>query len=448
MSRSSLTVRALTLALLCAPFASQRSDAQPPKPPDTPAASPDTSQAGAIRAYMDCQSSRCDYDFMRDQIRWVNWVRDRLFADVQLLVTSLRTGSGGSEYTITAIGVDKFKGRADTAVVFINPNDADDVARRSLARTFSLLLAPYAAKTPLASRLSLSYAAPTGGPASPKSVKDRWNFWIFRVSANGYASGEKQAQFRESFVNASANRVTANWKINIGTSLGYDESKFDLGDEGTFVNLQRNYGGSMLAVKSLGEHWSAGASANASYSDYYNQQLNSRFAGAVEYNLFPYKEFTRRQLTAYYQLGMASYRYKSTTIFGRIAENRPVHNGTIAWNARQPWGTVNVNVFGSQYLHDLGRYNYGAGGFVDLRITKGLSINLGGNYSRVADQLYLKRGELDDTQIVARQQALATNYRYYANFGVSYTFGSIFNTVVNPRFNGARGGGGQMSFSF
>ena len=36
---------------------------------------------------------------------------------------------------------------------------------------------------------------------------------------------------------------------------------------------------------------------------------------------------------------------------------------------------------------------------------------MGGNYSRVADQLYLKRGRLDDNQIIARQQALATNFR-------------------------------------
>ena len=410
-------------------------------------AAPDTTQADAIRAYLDCQGSRCDYDFMRDQIRWVNWVRDRLFADVQLLVTSLRTGAGGIEYTVAAIGVNKYKGRADTAVVFVNPNDADDVARRSLARTFSLLLAPYAAKTPLAPRLALTYAAPTGGSASPKSVKDRWNFWVYRVSANGFTNGEKQATFRNAFLNVSANRITADWKLSVNSNLGYDESKFDLGDEGIFVNLQRNYGGNLLAVKSLGDHWSAGVSANASYSDYFNQQLSARFAPAVEYNYFPYKQFTRRQLTAYYQIGLASYRYKARTIFDQIAETRPIHNGTVSWNARQQWGNVNVNLFGSQYLHDLNRFNFGAGGNIDLRITKGLSINFGGNYSRVADQLYLKRGRLDDTQIVARQQALATNYRYFGNFGVSYTFGSIFNTVVNPRFGGSRGGG-QQFFSF
>ncbi|MDQ8159245.1 MAG: hypothetical protein P3C12_07470 [Gemmatimonadota bacterium] len=54
-------------------------------------------------------------------------------------------------------------------------------------------------------------------------------------------------------------------------------------------------------------------------------------------------------------------------------------------------------------------------------------------------ELYLRRGALSDNEIIARQQALATNYRFFVQLGMSYTFGSIFNTVVNPRFNG-RGG--------
>jgi hypothetical protein len=103
-------------------------------------------------------------------------------------------------------------------------------------------------------------------------------------------------------------------------------------------------------------------------------------------------------------------------------------------------------VFGSQYLHNTRFNSYGTSGFLDLRIAKGLSFNVGGNYSRVNDQLYLVRGQLSDNQVIARQQALATNYRFFLNFGMSYTFGSIYNTVVNPRFGGTRGN--QMMFTF
>ena len=108
----------------------------------------------------------------------------------------------------------------------------------------------------------------------------------------------------------------------------------------------------------------------------------------------------------------------------------------------------NMSVFGSQYLHNLSYNSYGVGGFVDLRIAKGLAFNIGGNYSRVNDQLSLRRGQLSDNQVIARQQQLATNFRYFINFGLSYTFGSIFNSVVNPRFGGGGGGGQMMMMSF
>lgn len=396
----------------------------------------------AIRVFLDCQNARCDSQFFVDQMRWVNFVRDRLFADVTLFVTSLRTGAGGTEYSISAIGGERFRGRVDTVVVYNAPNDADDVIRRRLMRTFSLLLAPYAARTAAAQRLTLTYAAPTGVQAAAQSIKDPWNFWVYRLSANGFSSGEKSQSFGNMFFNASASRVTAAWKTTFSTNLSYDQSKFDLTAGQTFTKIQRDYGANALVVKSLGDHWSAGFTSNAGYSDFSNYDLNLRVQPAIEWNYFPYRDFTRKQLTAFYTLGVAAVRYQDSTIYGKIRESYPLQTGTVAWNVRQTWGSVNMSLFGSQYLHDRKYYSYGLSGFTDLRLTKGLSLNFGGNYSRVNDQLYLRKGALTDNQIIARQEALATNFRYFLNFGVSYTFGSIYNTVVNPRFNSARGGGG------
>ncbi|MCA0375251.1 MAG: hypothetical protein LCH84_06255 [Gemmatimonadetes bacterium] len=424
---SALLVPALSLA------------AQPGPPAGAPPSAPDTSQAGAVRVFVDCQSNRCDFDFFRDQMRWVNFVRDRLYSDVLLLVTSLRTGAGGTEYTIAALGNDRYRGRADTAVVIANPNDADDVVRRQLARTFGLLLAPYAARTPLASRIDMTFRAPTGAPASPRGVKDPWNFWIYRISANGFGSGEKRQTFRYGFLNASASRVTAGWKMGVGANLGYDESKFRVSDTTTFTNLLRNYGGNAMITRAIGGHWAAGMVVSGAYSDYNNYRMNLRVQPAVEWNYFDYKDFTRRQLTAFYSVGVVHNDYKQTTVYGVTDETRPLQSMTLSWNARQPWGSVNAQLFGSQFLHDLDKNSYGVSSYVDLRIAKGLAFNFGGSYTRVNDQLYLPRGELSESEVIARQQALATNYRFNVNFGLSYTFGSIYNTVVNPRFNAGRG---------
>ena len=445
-------VRVLALSVLCSVLW-QRADAQTPSAITyrTARNAPlgiirDTVPDGAVKVYVDCQSMGCDYDFFRDELRWANFVRDRLLSDVLLLVTSLRTGAGGSEYTIAAIGQDRFKGRADTAIIVAEPNDASDVVRRRLARTFGLLLAPYAARTPYASKLSMSYTAPALGSVSGVPAKDRWNYWVYRASVNGFSSGEKQQSSSNGFASVSANRVTKELKISTDANLGYSQSRFDLGDGTIFTNIQRNYGADVLVAKSVNNHVSAGLTANYSFSDYSNYKSNIRVAPAIEWDLFDYKDFTRRQLTAYYSIGINAVRYQDTTIYNRIEETRPQHGLTVAWNARQPWGSVNMSVYGSQFLHNLSYNSYGVSGFFDLRIAKGLALNIGGNYSRVNDQLYLRKGALSDNQVIARQQALATNYRYFMNFGLSYTFGSISNSVVNPRFGGGGGGGRTIQF--
>ncbi|MEN9818611.1 MAG: hypothetical protein RLZ32_2491, partial [Gemmatimonadota bacterium] len=67
---------AVALLLAGAPAAHAQATTAAPAPP--PAAAVDTTQAGAVKVFVDCQSSRCDLDFFRDQMRWVNFVRDRL----------------------------------------------------------------------------------------------------------------------------------------------------------------------------------------------------------------------------------------------------------------------------------------------------------------------------------------------------------------------------------
>ena len=39
-------------------------------------------------------------------------------------------------------------------------------------------------------------------------------------------------------------------------------------------------------------------------------------------------------------------------------------------------------------------------------------------------------------EILTQQRELATGYDYFASVGLSYTFGSISNPVVNERFGG------------
>ena len=56
----------------------------------------------APKVFIDCR--RCDIDFIRTEITFVNYVWDRREADIHVLVTTQSTGSGGTEYTMAFIG--------------------------------------------------------------------------------------------------------------------------------------------------------------------------------------------------------------------------------------------------------------------------------------------------------------------------------------------------------
>ncbi|MEK7239763.1 MAG: hypothetical protein AAB224_04190 [Gemmatimonadota bacterium] len=409
----------------------------------------DTVQNTALRAYLDCNERGCDRDFLVTEMKWVNWMRERLDAEFHLLVTSQATGSGGSRYAVVAIGQKQFAGKSDTLHFTANPNDADDIRRRGLLRVIGQLLLPYAAKTPLGDRLSVSFAAPSGSAGKPgAAAKDRWNFWTYSISANGYASGEKRQSSGRLSNSVDANRTTEAWKIRFNGNFSYDQSKYSLSDSTTFTNLQRNFGASALVVKSMTPHVSMGGRVNARRSDYYNTDLNATAAGAVEWDYYPYEQFARRKLTVLYTLGVQQFRYRETTIYEKDRETRPVHTLNVGLSARQPWGSANVSLNGSQFLNTLKYNNVGVSGGVDVRVGRGFSLNLFGSASRVRDQLYLPRGQATNEEVIARQQSLSTGYRYFGFAGLRYQFGSIFNSVVNPRFESLGGGGQTMMFSF
>lgn len=73
---------------------------------------------------------------------------------------------------------------------------------------------------------------------------------------------------------------------------------------------------------------------------------------------------------------------------------------------------------------------------LSLKIVKGFSFNFFGQFSKIHDQLSLQKGGASDEEILLKRSQIATQYRYNTFMGVSYTFGSIHSSTVNPRFSG------------
>ncbi|HEY2905735.1 MAG TPA: hypothetical protein VGJ29_07520, partial [Vicinamibacterales bacterium] len=159
------------------------------------------------------------------------------------------------------------------------------------------------------------------------------------------------------------------------------------------------------------------------------------FAPGIQYDVFPYKESTRRSLTFEYAAGVVNYKYAGLTVFDKLRETVPRHYAIAQLELKQPWGSLTVYSTLSQQLNHMDRYRESVWGEADVRLFKGFSFNVYAQYDKIADQISLKKESATEAEVLLRLQQLETNYSYYFNFGISYRFGSIFNNIVNPRFN-------------
>lgn len=397
-------------------------------------AAPDPTSAAKIRIFIDCQT-RCDNDYLRTEIDFAEHMRERRDADVHILVTSQNTGAGGQEHAILFTGLGGYDGLTDELRFTTPPNTAQDLIRERMARLISGGLVRYAARTSLYDAITLDYDGgdeddDDGGPAAA----DPWNNWVFRVSVNGNGSGESAYTYRNVNFSLSANRVTAGWRTNLSTNARNSVNETDVGDR-TVENTQTDRSVNSNVVRSISDHWSVGTRTNLNQSTFLNQDLSVRVAPAIEFNVFPYSESTRRALTFQYSLGANRVDYDQETIYSRFTETLMDQQLRVGYEMRQRWGNLEMNLAGSHYLHDLSKYQLNAFGDLELRLFRGFGVNFNGNFARIHDQLFLPKGSLTPEQILIRQQQIATSFRYFFNFGVSYSFGSIYNSVVNPRMN-------------
>ncbi len=402
-----------------------------------PARAQEPENHGPLRVFLDC--GRCDFDFVRREIPFVDYVRDPKEAEVHILVTTQPTASGGTEFLFQFIGLGRFAGVDDEARYTASQLESYDEQRQGYTRIVKLGLVRYVISTKPAENLQLIYRPP-GAPAGagPAAVNDRWDFWVFRIRGNGSVNGEESNSAKQLSTFLSANRTTEAWKLNVSASLNYRVNRYTLSDGENVRDEYRDHSFGGIAAKSLGPHWAAAMRARVSASTYLNQDRAARAAAGFEYNVFPYAESSRRQLTIQVVAGINSFRYHETTIYGKNSET--VGDGVLlaSFDVRKPWGSSGVSFEASSYFHDPGRHRVVVDGDIDIRLFKGFSVNVGASASRVHDQLYLKAGEATDEEILLRRRQLATAYRYRLQAGISYTFGSIFNNIVNPRFREGR----------
>ena len=404
----------------------------PAQTSQTPAAQ--TPGSDLLRVFVDCND--CDEEYLKQNVGFIDYVRDRAVADLHVLVTTQPTGGGGEAWTVKFIGLGRFQGQ-DRSLAFTTIQTAtNDERRREFARVFKLGLVAYMADTPAAAQLDVTWKKGADEKAN-ESTKDRWNFWVFRAGTNGNMNGERSSKSQSFRLNFSGNRTTDAWKVNLNSNASYSQDKFDVPEEDISVkSTSTSWSFTSLVVKSLGPKWSFGSRADVAHSSFSNNDRSFTVAPGVEYDVFPYSQSAERLLTVQYTAGVSHFKYRELTIYDKIVETVPTHRVAALLALKQPWGSLHLESSLSEQLNEFSRYRATVFGEAEVRLFKGFSFDLFGEYQKINDQIGLRKEPVSTEDVLLRQQQLATSYSYFFSFGISYSFGSIFNSVVNPRFGG------------
>ena len=381
----------------------------------------------AVKVYIDCR--HCDMNYIREEIPYVNYVRDVREAELYILETRQSTGSGGSEYTFFFQGQKKYLGKLDTIVFHSSPDDSNDQVRVGRTNMIKMGLMSYVAKTPLYREVEIT----SNEDLREEEVIDNWNYWVFELQTEPQFDFEetlKEFSWENSF---AAFKITPDWKLEFEFDQSFTRKRYIFEDT-TYTRDKSYWSSDNLIVKSISDHWSVGIYYELGSSSYRNIQLNMSIFPAVEYNIFPYSESTHRQLRVLYGLGYSMNHYRDTTIYDKIQENLFEQKLGLAYRIQEKWGYINVSFQASNYLHDFSKNMIELNAYTNIRVFKGFSFRLRGGIARIHDQLGLVKGDLDEAEILLRLHELATEYRVEASLGIVYTFGSIYNNVVNPRF--------------
>jgi len=414
---------ALLVALVVLAVIPSGAQTRPAKPAGPPQALP--------KVFLDWPGA--DIGFFRTEIPFVEFVSGLDEARVKVLVTP--QGPPGSEtFLLEFSGLKEFQGDDNTLTHTPAPGDKPEDVRKGLAGLIKLGLMRYVAKTPAAKFVSVNFQ----DLVKPTAVVDKWDFWVFNLSANSFLMGETQYRDAMYYGSFSASRVTPELKIRTSVYGNIQKMRFDFGDD-IYESSSNGYGFSGLIVKSLSQHWSAGAFLSIQSSTYSNLKVGVSAAPAVEFNFFPYSESTKKQFRVLYRIGYTRARYNEETVYFKTAESLLQESLSFAYEVKRPWGMISLNLEGSNYFHDFSKNRIELGGEVSFRIWRGLSFEVGGSYAKIRDLLSLPRGGASYEEVLLRQRQLATGYQYSFSVGLNFTFGSTRSNVVNPRF----GNGGQ-----
>ncbi|MCS6795667.1 MAG: hypothetical protein NZ516_06880 [Raineya sp.] len=394
-----------------------------------------------LKLFLNCNAD-CFQQYVFTELSFFNFVRDRFQADIQILIISQENGAGGSSYTLTFIGQNQFKNQNDTLKFSTKQADTEDMMRNQLVRTLKLGLVQYLKHTEWANQISVDI--PKRATEKALIQKDKWDYWVFTLGGWGNLNAESNILRYSVGSYLVINRIKPELKIESSFDYSYNFSKFifeTTDDEGNVISetiKAKNdlHSTQILAVKSLSEHWAMGGYMQNNSSVASNIRFGTTIAPAIEYNIFPNSVNTQKQFRLIAQTGYRMWQLRAMNERDRLLEFEPYYRFDAIISLVQPWGSVGGQIGGHHFFREKDTYRISGRININWRAFEGFNFNISVGASYVQDQIFFLPKDINRNNVLLGAGILGTNFTIWGWGEISYTFGSINNSVVNPRFRG------------
>lgn len=393
-----------------------------------------------LKIFLDCNNTSCDDNYLRTEIGLVDFVLDRLAAEVHILITSQPNGSGGERLQFIFFGQNKFQNTQDTLLSNLDPNATAVERRTEIVKKVKLGLIPFISDSPYARFIDINLKTPKVADEHIKAAgtKDKWNYWVYRIDGDGTFNTDQVYKSTQLSGTLSAHRTTDKLKVNFALYASFNSSSYEYQNNGSsslYKVSNNDYLLSHYLVKSIGQRWGLGYEAHYSNNTFSNNKRRKYLRGAIEYAVFPYSKVNNKFFTINYGLDVRDNAYYETTIYNKKAEVLWGHKAQANLSVKQKWGSVNSSISYRSYFKDWDLNNFSSSVNVSVRITGGLSFYIFSYGGLIHDQVYLVKGDATEQEILTRRRQLASSFNFYSGAGLNFRFGSILNNFVNPRFD-------------
>ena len=383
-----------------------------------------------LKLFFECTD--CDHAYYMNQLPFVDFVRDVKDADLHVYITKQKNASEGFRYFLNFLGRNTFAD-INYKLQTDSPDSESRLKRNDrILRTLKMGLTPYVSRTDVSDRIILTCNKSI--KIKDPTIKDPWNFWVFVIDLGGNLEAEESNYNYKVRGKLSCNQITEIWKHRFVFDYAYENETYDYRTASIKQSIQKSYTLHSRSVYAITKHWSAQYSAAIKQDTYYNYGFYWDFGPGIEYNFFPWDMSDKKIVAVNYQFKARYYDYIQQTV-NDLTED-------LIWNQfvvmrlilRQPWGDIESEAKYSTYLSEWNQYNLSIKTQLSVKVARGLSVFFNTEGALINDQHYLPKSSSSLTERLLQVRKEKTPFELSGDIGLRYSFGSIYNSVVNHRF--------------